>query len=54
VGGDRQGRWVARLETEAPGRRHGQGGRLSVTQAQHIRRLIVGKLPDQLKLPFYL
>jgi transposase len=42
------------LKPKRRGRRHGQGGRLSVTQAQHIRRLIVGKLPDQLKLPFYL
>jgi len=42
------------LKSKRRGRRLGQGGRLSVTQAQHIRRLIVGKLPDQLKLPFYL
>jgi transposase len=42
------------LRPKRRGRRRGQGGRLSVTQAQHIRRLIVGKLPDQLKLPFYL
>ncbi len=42
------------LKPKRRGRRRGQGGRLSVTQAQHIRRLIVGKLPDQLKLPFYL
>lgn len=42
------------LKPKRRGRRRGQGGRLSVTQTQHIRRLIVGKLPDQLKLPFYL
>jgi transposase len=42
------------LQPKRRGRRLGQGGRLSVTQAQHIRRLIVGKLPDQLKLPFSL
>lgn len=35
------------------GRRPGEG-RLSGARAAHIRSLIVGKLPDQLKLPFYL
>lgn len=35
------------------GRRPG-GGRLNATQAVRIRTLIVGKMPDQLKLPFYL
>lgn len=50
---DREGGLRA-LTLKRRGRRRGQGGRLSVTQAQHIRRLIVGKLPDQLKLPFYL
>lgn len=35
------------------GRRPG-GGRLNATQAARIRVLIVGKMPDQLKLPFYL
>jgi len=29
-------------------------GRLTFKQAQQIRQLIVGKMPDQLKLPFYL
>jgi transposase len=42
------------LKPKRRGRRPGQGGRLRGTQAQHIRRLIVGKMPDQLKLPFYL
>ena len=35
------------------GRRPGEG-RLDKSQAARIRALIVGKLPDQLKLPFYL
>ena len=42
------------LKPKRRGRRLGQGGRLHVAQAQRIRGLIVGKLPDQLKLPFYL
>ena len=42
------------LKPKRRGRRLGQGGRLRVAQAQRIRSLIVGKLPDQLKLPFYL
>src|SRR3970040_2094484 len=35
------------------GRRAGEG-RLDATQSARIRALIVGKMPDQLKLPFYL
>ena len=42
------------LTPKRRGRRLGQGGRLRVAHAQRIRSLIVGKLPDQLKLPFYL
>jgi transposase len=42
------------LKPKRRGRRLGQGGRLRVAHAQRIRSLIVGKLPDQLKLPFYL
>lgn len=30
------------------------GGRLSARQGARIRHLVVGKMPDQLKLPFYL
>lgn len=30
------------------------GGRLNAKQAARIRTLVIGKLPDQLKLPFYL
>ena len=42
------------LKPKRRGRRLGQGGRLCVAQAQRIRSLIVGKMPDQLKLAFYL
>lgn len=42
------------LKPKRRGRRLGQGGRLRAAQAQRIRRLIVGKMPNQLKLPFYL
>jgi transposase len=42
------------LKPKRRGRRLGQGGRLRVDQAPRIRSLIVGKMPDQLKLPFYL
>ncbi len=42
------------LKPKRRGRRLGQGGRMRIAHAQRIRSLIVGKLPDQLKLPFYL
>ena len=42
------------LRPKRRGRRLGHGGRLRVAHAQRIRSLIVGKLPNQLKLPFYL
>jgi transposase len=42
------------LKPKRRGRRLGQGGRLRVAHAQRIRSLIVGQMPDQLKLPFYL
>lgn len=53
--------WVARskagglraLNPQRRGRPRGQG-RLTAKQAAHIRRLVIGKMPDQLKLPFYL
>jgi transposase len=41
------------LQAKRRGRRAGEG-RLDATQSARIRTLIVGKLPDQLKLPFYL
>lgn len=53
--------WVARskvgglraLKPKRRGRPRGQG-RLTTKQAAHIRRVVIGKMPDQLKLPFYL
>jgi transposase len=49
---DREGGLRA-LTLKRRGRRPG-GGRLSPTRAARIRATIVGKMPDQLKLPFYL
>lgn len=49
---DREGGLRA-LTLKRRGRRPGEG-RLSGTRAARIRAMIVGKLPDQLKLPFYL
>lgn len=42
------------LKPKRRGRRRGQGGRLRVGQGPRIRSLIVGAMPNQLKLPFYL
>jgi transposase len=55
-------RWMAQIKRAgraalAParrGRRTGEAGKLSAKQAEHIRKLVVGKMPDQLKLAFYL
>jgi transposase len=41
------------LKPKRRGRRAGEG-RLKAAQAARIRQLIVGRMPDQLKLPFYL
>lgn len=41
------------LKLKRRGRRPG-GGRLNATQAARMRALIIDKMPDQLKLPFYL
>jgi transposase len=49
---DREGGLRA-LTLKRRGRRPGEC-RLSATRAARIRSMIVGKLPDQLKLPFYL
>lgn len=49
---DRRGGWRA-LTLKRRGRRVG-GGLLNEKQATRIRTLIVGRMPDQLKLPFYL
>ena len=42
------------LAPKRRGRRAGEAGKLSPRQAQRSRGLIVGKMPEQLKLPFYL
>ena len=42
------------LGAKRRGRRAGEAGKLSLSQAKRMRTLIVGKMPDQLKLPFYL
>lgn len=42
------------LKPKRRGRAPGQGGRLTRRQAHRLRQVIVGKMPDQLKLPFYL
>jgi transposase len=54
-------KWVALdksggLKALKPGRRGRPvgGGRLDARQARRIRALVIGKMPDQLKLPFYL
>ena len=49
---DREGGLRA-LTLKRRGRRPGEG-HLSGTRAARLRSMIVGKLPDQLKLPFYL
>jgi transposase len=55
-------RWMACLKRTGAncyvptlrGRRAGQGGKLTERQARRIKALVVGKMPDQLKLPYYL
>src|SRR5512138_1108111 len=42
------------LRAKPRGRRVGEAGKLTAAQAKRIRALVVGKMPDQLKLPFYL
>lgn len=49
---DREGGLRA-LKLKRRGRRPGEG-RLNAKRAERIRALIIGKMPDQLKLPFYL
>jgi len=44
---------VRALKPGKRGRRPG-GGRLTAKQAARIRKLVIGRMPDQLKLPFYL
>lgn len=42
------------LAAKRRGRRTGEAGKLSAKQCERMRTLVVGKMPDQLKLPFYL
>jgi transposase len=42
------------LAPKRRGRRTGEAGKLSAKQGERMRALVVGKMPDQLKLPFYL
>jgi transposase len=42
------------LAAKRRGRRVGEAGKLTAAQARRIRALVVGKMPEQLKLPFYL
>lgn len=41
------------LKAQRRGRSAG-GGHLDLTQQQRIKRMVIGRMPDQLKLPFYL
>jgi len=45
---------VAGIEIKKRGRRLGHGRRLDAKQEQQLRRLLIDKMPDQLKLPFAL
>lgn len=55
---DTIGRWLKldknRLGYEKPGRKEGSGRRLSAEQEQQIRRVLIDKTPDQLKMPYAL
>jgi len=42
------------LAPKRRGRRSGEAGKLSAKQAMRMRGLVIGKMPEQLKLPFYL
>lgn len=54
--------WVNAQRTGGPkallakprGRRVGEAGKLTAAQSKRLRGLVVGKMPEQLKLPFYL
>ena len=45
---------VAHLEPKRRGRRPGEASALGVRQMKRIETMVVGKMPDQLRLPFYL
>ena len=49
----RQGGFAA-LAAKRRGRRAGEAGKLDAKQSARIRGLVIGRMPDQLKLPFYL
>src|SRR5687767_6623387 len=42
------------LAAKRRGRRAGEAGKLNAKQCERTRSLVVGKMPEQLKLPFYL
>lgn len=55
-------RWIAHCKLHGTpgytpavrGRKSGHGGKLTPKQADKIKAIVVGKMPDQIKLPFYL
>lgn len=49
-----RGLGVQALVAKRRGRRAGEAGKLSTKQCERMRALVVGKMPEQLKLPFYL
>jgi len=49
-----RGAGVRALAAKRRGRRKGEAGKLTAKQSDRIRALVVGKMPEQLKLPFYL
>jgi len=49
-----RGSGVQALAAKRRGRRTGEAGKLSTKQCERMRALVVGKMPEQLKLPFYL
>jgi transposase len=55
---DTIGRWLKLDKNELgygkPGRKMGSGRRLTVTQEQQIKALLIDKTPDQLKMPYAL
>jgi transposase len=49
-----RGAGVRALAAKRRGRRKGEAGKLTAKQSDRLRGLVVGKMPEQLKLPFYL
>lgn len=49
-----RGSGMQALAAKRRGRRVGEAGKLSAKQCERMRALVVGKMPEQLKLPFYL